>query len=101
IAPVEGALAIAEPVTPLPASGVVVESDTIGTWRAILERVRAKDFAIASTLELAIPVVVSKERLVLAFEEASFEDDVTGETDSKAVLTAEARAFFGATTLVA
>ncbi|HEY8074702.1 MAG TPA: DNA polymerase III subunit gamma/tau [Labilithrix sp.] len=88
-----------EPVTPLPAS-VVVESDTIGTWRALLDRVRAKDPAIASTLELAVPVVIAKERLVVGFEDDSFEQDASFVTDAKTLLTSEARAFFGAQTVV-
>jgi hypothetical protein len=70
------------------------ESEAIVTWRAILERVRAARPAVAATLELAAPLTVSKERIVLAFEQASFEDGRASEMDAKDLLTAEARAFF-------
>lgn len=108
-----GALALAddspappEP-TPAPASAAVSvttadgESPAIVTWRALLERVRASRPAIAATLELAAPLVVTRERLTLGFEHASFEGGRAGEIDAKEVLTAEARAYFGAQTVVA
>lgn len=112
-----GALALAEPApepapppvepTPQPASAVQTaseaaprESDAITTWRALLERVRKTSPAIAATLELAAPLTVNRDALVLAFERESFEDGRAGEQDAHAVLLAEAQAHFGAATKV-
>jgi len=79
---------------PLPASAVV-QGDPIGLWRAILERVRRVRDDIAATLELAVPIAITRDRLILGFEHGSFEDKRADQTDAQTVLTAEARAFFG------
>jgi DNA polymerase-3 subunit gamma/tau len=94
-----GALALAEPSTPLPAS-VVVETEATALWRQVLERVRKVRPAVASTLELAAPLTVTREKLVVGFEHDSFEGGRAEETDTHDVLTAQARAFFGTDTEV-
>jgi DNA polymerase-3 subunit gamma/tau len=99
-----GSLALAEPearrdarpeATPVPSSAVVESGDTISLWRALLERVRRSHKDVAPTLELAVPVVVTRERVVLGFEQGSFEDRRAESVDAQAILTEHARAFFG------
>jgi len=103
LAQVTGALALAEPPpaqpapqepTPLPAS-VVTQSSAVETWRALIARIKAERPAIAATLELAAPMIVTRERLVLGFEPGSFEDGRAGESDARDVVTAHAHALFG------
>ncbi len=92
-----GALALA------PAPVVVVapvDDDKTLTWRKILERVRAVRPAIASALELAAPVQVTREKIVLAFERDSFEDARAEEMDARALVEEHGRAHFGAPTEV-
>jgi hypothetical protein len=88
--------------TPIPASAVTAsppmsdaDRERIDTWRALLAKVKPVRPAIAATLELAAPQVVTRERIVLGFEPGSFEDGRAGETDAKTVLTEMAQAFFG------
>jgi DNA polymerase-3 subunit gamma/tau len=109
-----GSLALAEPViaklhapnpepeseqqpppeaTPVPTS-VVTESTAVVTWRAILAEIKKTRPAVAATLELAAPTVITRERIVLGFEPGSFEDGRAGETDAKNVLTEMAKKFF-------
>jgi hypothetical protein len=94
-----GSLALAEPPTPLPAS-VVVETETTALWRQILDRVKKLRPGIGATLELAAPMTVTREKIVLGFEHDSFEDGRANETDAKDVLTEQARAFFDAPTQI-
>jgi DNA polymerase-3 subunit gamma/tau len=89
--------------TPVPVSAVApsspATSDTAGgidTWRAILAIVKTTRPAIAATLELAAPTVVTRERILLGFEPGSFEDGRAEESDAKTVLTEMAQAFFRA-----
>ncbi len=95
-----GALALADAPKPEPIVVAPVEDEKTLTWRAILERIRPIRPGIASTLELAAPVTVTREKLVLAFERDSFEDARAEETDAKALLEEHARAHFGASTQV-
>lgn len=84
-------------VTPLPSSAIVESASPIDTWRAILARIKPTRPAIAATLELAAPNVVTRERIVLGFEPESFEDGRASESDARDVLTEHAKAFFGGT----
>jgi hypothetical protein len=84
--------------TPIPASAVTESSPQIETWRAILATVKTTRPAIAATLELAAPTVVTREKIVLGFEPGSFEDGRAGESDAKTVLTELAQAFFRSST---
>ena len=87
--------------TPAPRSAVtavapvVAESSTIELWRSILARIRNVHPAVAATLELAAPKVVTPEKIVLGFEPGSFEDGRAEESDARALLTKEAKAIFG------
>lgn len=91
--------------TPVPSSAVTESSapvrpdradrERIETWRALLAKVKPVRPAIAATLELAAPHVVTRERIVLGFEPDSFENGRAGETDAKEVLRETAQAFFG------
>jgi DNA polymerase-3 subunit gamma/tau len=100
---ITGALALAEipetaapqEVTPLPSSAIVESSAPIDAWRAILARIKPVRPAIAATLELAAPNVVTKERIVLGFEPESFEDGRASESDAREVLVEHAKAYFG------
>ena len=90
--------------TPVPMSAVAESSPVsrspqnagIETWRAILAVVKLTRPAIAATLELAAPTVVTRERILLGFEPGSFEDGRAEESDAKTVLTEMAQAFFRA-----
>lgn len=64
-------------------------------WRQIIDRVRKVDPPVASMLDLAVPMTVTAERLVIGVEDESFEDARAEQVDAKAVLAREARAFFG------
>ncbi|MBS2012091.1 MAG: DNA polymerase III subunit gamma/tau [Deltaproteobacteria bacterium] len=87
-------------VTPLPASTVVESTSAIDTWRAILARIKPQRPAVAATLELAAPMTVSRERIVLGFEPNSFEDGRASESDAREVLLEHAKIHFGATPAV-
>lgn len=76
------------------------DDDLLTTWRALLERVRRTRPDVASTLDLAAPLVVSRERITLGFEPESFEDARREDTEAKTVLTEIAHAYFGAPTVV-
>jgi hypothetical protein len=78
------------------ASPAVHRSGGIETWREILAVVKKTRPAIAATLELAAPTVVTRERILLGFEPGSFEDGRAEESDAKTVLTEMAQAFFRA-----
>jgi DNA polymerase-3 subunit gamma/tau len=67
----------------------------IETWRAILARVRVTRPAVAATLELAAPDVVTPTKIVLRFDAGSFEDGRAEESDAREVLAVEATAYFG------
>jgi hypothetical protein len=49
-------------------------------------------------LDLAVPITVTRERLVIGVEDASFEDTRAEQTDARSVLLTEARAHFGTPT---
>jgi hypothetical protein len=80
---------------PEAAPSAVAGSLPIDLWRGILARVRARHPAVAATLELAAPNVVTRERLVLGFEPGSFEDGRAEESNAKTLILEEAQAFFG------
>jgi|GEM_PF-192253 len=81
--------------TPIPAS-VVTESAAMAAFRALLARIKKVRPAIAATLELAAPHVVSREKIHLGFEPGSFEDGRADESDAREVLAEHAREHFGA-----
>jgi DNA polymerase III subunit gamma/tau len=84
--------AVAPPVSS--SSSKSPESDTVTTWRKILERVRVASPPVAAMLDLAVPMTVSKDKLVIGIEDESFEQVRSEQTDAKAVLTTAAQAFF-------
>jgi len=55
---------------------------------------------VAAMLDLAVPITVTREKLVLGIEDESFEDVRADQTDARGVLMTEARAHFGVTTEV-
>ncbi|MCW5835915.1 MAG: DNA polymerase III subunit gamma/tau, partial [Labilithrix sp.] len=83
--------------TPLPTAR---ESDALVSWRALIDRVRKVSPPAAAMLDLAVPITVTPERLVLGVEDESFEGARAEQIDARAVLTSEARAHFGASTEV-
>jgi hypothetical protein len=70
------------------------------TWRVLLAKVRAEKPAVASTLELAAPLVVNADKIIVGFEPESFESARRVDTDATAVLADVARAHFGVPTMV-
>ena len=76
------------------------ESATLVTWRALLDRVRKVSPPVAAMLDLAVPMVVTAEKLLVGVEDESFEDTRAEQTDARTVLETEARAHFGTTTEV-
>jgi hypothetical protein len=82
--------------TPVPVRAVTESGaeTRIELWRSILARIRNVRPAVAATLELAAPNVITRERIVLGFEPGSFEDGRAEESDARTILTEEAKAFF-------
>ncbi len=76
------------------------ESESLSTWRLLVDRVRKAKPEAAAMLDLAVPITVSRDKLVVGVEDASFEDTRAEQTDARTVLMAEARAHFGASTEV-
>ena len=85
---------------PAPSSPPPQESEAIKTWRLILDRVRKVSPPVAATLDLAIPVTVTRDRLVVGVEDESFEDMRAEQIDARAVLITEVHAHFGTSTEV-
>ncbi|AKV02056.1 DNA polymerase III subunits gamma and tau [Labilithrix luteola] len=109
----DGALALAERRSPVvepppppappvadPSPTLTADSPMIQTWRAILAKLREVKPAVASTLELAAPLTITPEKILLGFEPESFEDSRKVDTDASLILTEVARAYFGADTVV-
>jgi DNA polymerase-3 subunit gamma/tau len=113
-APVRGALAlaprprpIAEPTSdtqlkvedPTPIPPVVIAQKTaaggMDDWRAIVERVRAGHPGLASALEHAVPIEVSRARVALGYAPDDFLGHHASEEPSVAVLTKAVQAHFG------
>ncbi|HVJ90453.1 MAG TPA: hypothetical protein VM580_11675 [Labilithrix sp.] len=117
-----GALALAEPIAieppppprhapaappletrpPLhePPSPRAKESDALAAWRTLIDRVRKASPPVAATLDLAVPVMVTPEKVVVGVEDDSFENVRAEQTDAQSVLTEQARAYFGVPTQV-
>ncbi|MBX3214012.1 MAG: DNA polymerase III subunit gamma/tau [Labilithrix sp.] len=76
------------------------ESEALVAWRALIDRVRKVSPPAAAMLDLAVPLTVTPDKLVLGVEDESFEGVRAEQIDARAVLTAEARAHFGADTEV-
>ena len=102
VAETSGALALEVVPTPAPALPPPAreESPMLLVWRQIIDRVRKVDPPVASMLNLAVPMTVTPERLVVGVEDESFEDARAEQVDAKAVLAREAHAFFGQPTEV-
>ncbi len=77
------------------------EDESLVAWRALIDRVRKVNPAVAATLDLGIPVTITPDKLVIGMEDESFEDVRAEQTDARTVLTTEARAYFGKNTEVA
>ncbi|HEY2367894.1 MAG TPA: DNA polymerase III subunit gamma/tau [Polyangiaceae bacterium] len=103
---VRGALALAPEPTPTPTSAtqIKVEDPTpqpppvsvADDWRSILERVRAGDPGLASALEHAVPVEVSRNRVLVGFAQDDFLGHHASEEAALAKLVQAVRAHFGA-----
>lgn len=85
---------------PPPSPRPMKESDTLITWRTLIDRVRKVSPPVAAMLDLAVPISVTREKLVLGIEDESFEDVRADQTDARGVLMTEARAHFGMSTEV-
>jgi DNA polymerase-3 subunit gamma/tau len=103
-----GALALApspeQTPTPTSATQIIVEDPTpqpppvsvTSPWRAILDKVRAGDPGLASALEHAVPVEVSRTRVLLGFAQDDFLGHHASEEASIAKLVKAVHAHFGA-----
>jgi DNA polymerase-3 subunit gamma/tau len=89
-------VAAAAPSAPPDAAPVVGTDD----WRTILERVRKVRASVASVLEHAIPLEIGPVCVRVGFDASSFLAARATECEAVDVLTLEARAHFGAPTLV-
>ncbi|MBX3233514.1 MAG: DNA polymerase III subunit gamma/tau [Labilithrix sp.] len=81
-------------------SASVAEPDLMTSWRALVDRVRAEHPPVAAMLDLAVPKVVTKERVLIGVEETSFEEDRADQVDARDILERAARAHFGVPTEV-
>ena len=81
-----------EDPTPLPPAAAPVSDH----WRAILERMRAGDPGLASALEHAVPVEVSRNRVLLGFAQDDFLGHHASEEAAVAKLVKAVHAHFGA-----
>ena len=103
---VDGSTHLAPEPTPIPTSEtqLKVEDPTpepppvsvVDHWRAILDKVRVSDPGLASALEHAVPVEVSRTRVLVAYAEDDFLGHHAGEDASKAKLVKAVHAHFGA-----
>jgi len=94
-------VAVVPPAKEASAAGaqpVTEEGEELVAWRALIDRVRKVNPAVAATLDLGVPMTVTREKIVVGMEDESFEDVRVEQTDARTVLTAEARAYFGANT---
>jgi hypothetical protein len=70
-------------------------------WRAVVERLRLSRPSVASAFELAIPLEVGPQRVVIGFDAGSeFASTRANDPEALEVLTREARAYFGVPTQV-
>jgi DNA polymerase-3 subunit gamma/tau len=75
--------------------------EDIDPWRAILERVRAAKPAVASVLEHALPLEVTRERVVFGFgPDDSFLAARAADPEALDLLTKTTRTHFGVPTVV-
>jgi DNA polymerase-3 subunit gamma/tau len=63
-------------------------------WRAILTRIRASRAPLASILEHAVPLEVTRERVLLGYEAQSFLGAQAADPEAMDLLQREARAHF-------
>ena len=64
-------------------------------WRALIDRVRKVNPAVAAMLDLGVPITVTAQKIVVGLEDESFEDARAVQTDARAILTTEACTYFG------
>jgi len=81
-----------------PVSSRTPESEIVITWRKIVDLVRLASPQVAAMLDLAVPTMVTKEKVVIGIEDESFEQFRSEQTNARAILTSETRAFFASTT---
>ena len=92
--------------TPTPTSATQIKVDdptpqpppvsVVDDWRAILERMRAADPGLASALEHAVPVEVSRTRVLIGFAQDDFLGHHASEETAVAKLVKAVHAHFGA-----
>lgn len=86
---------VAAPLAPVVAKE---EPEALTTWRALVARVRKASPPVAAMLDLAIPITVTREKLVVGVEDDSFEEFRVEQTDARTILTNEAHVHFGTKT---
>jgi DNA polymerase-3 subunit gamma/tau len=89
------------PVSRLPPQPPPPEGAAMGTWRAIVSRIRETQAPVASYFEYALPLEMSAPRVVVGFEgSAAFQAERAREPEALEALTQAVRAHFGAPTQV-
>jgi DNA polymerase-3 subunit gamma/tau len=83
-------------VDPTPQPPPVHDAAVVDHWRAILEKVRAGDPGLASALEHAVPVEVTRTRVLVGFAQDDFLGHHASEEASIAKLVKAVHAHFGA-----
>ncbi|HEY2369713.1 MAG TPA: hypothetical protein VGH87_25115, partial [Polyangiaceae bacterium] len=83
-------------VDPTPQPPPVHDAAVVDHWRAILEKVRAGDPGLASALEHAVPVEVTRTRVLVGFAQDDFLGHHASEEASVAKLVKAVHAHFGA-----
>jgi DNA polymerase-3 subunit gamma/tau len=103
-----GALALAPSPSVEPSSDVQVKvedptpdppravASPLETWRAIVDRVRAENAGLASALEHAVPIEMSRARVALGYAEDDLLGHHASEESAVAVLARAVHAHFGA-----
>jgi DNA polymerase III subunit gamma/tau len=89
------------PPAPVSPAAPAVPAASMDAWRAVLERLRATRPALASVFEHAMPLEIGAARVVVGFEpNAGFAAARASDPEAIELLTREARAHFGAPTVV-
>ncbi len=95
----DGALALAEPVeaTPLPIHAAGDDgADPIASFRMLVSAVREQRPDVASTLELAVPIAIRPDAVVLGFEQGTFENSRAADDETRGVVEQAVKALWGA-----
>ncbi len=92
---------IAPSKEPAPRTVSTIPSSPIEIWRAIVERVRAARPSLAAVYDHAVPISMTRERVLLGYDTQSVLSSEATHVDAVALLRQEVQRYFGAPTEVA